>query len=234
MRLWLKRVGIVAAALLGPAVASATITVTINPGVQYQVFHGWGATPINAPATDALRDQVIDLAVNDWGLTRLRLEPPNATQATFKPYEWFNDNGDPNVINWAGIDTTRFDSQVTRWILPFKQRVETNGDSLDLYISPSFYTTSPIPIWKFNSAGEYAEFAMSLMLRLRDVFGITANYYCICNEAGNSNPFTPRRSRAHDQDARAAHAGGGAAHHHRIPGVRLRRCYLELYPGPAE
>jgi len=77
--------------------------------------------------------------------------------------------------------------------VPFKQRVEANGDPFDMYVSPSFFdggSSGSAPAWLLHSPGEYAEYATAFLLHLKNTHNVTANYYCICNEAGNNNAFT--------------------------------------------
>jgi len=180
--------------LLAVALPAHTATVAIDSSTQHQTIRGWGATS-NSPewVTAALRDEVIREIVNDFGLTRLRLEGLGGNNSRMRRWEWLNDNSDPETVNWAALSTSAFDQRVKETVLPFKQRVEANGDPFDIYVSPSFFnggSTGELPGWLRYNPGEYAEFATSLLLRLRDVHGIEATYYCICNEAGNGNYFT--------------------------------------------
>lgn len=175
-------------------VAGASVTVSIDQGEEYQTVLGWGATSWSPPwITDALREEIILEAVNDFGLTRLRLEGPGGNRSNDRRWEWLNDNWDPTDINWAAFNTARLDERVSGTVAPFKQRVEANGEPFNLYVSPSFFdggSTGEVPPWLLNSPGEYAEFAISFLLHLKNVHGIEADYYCILNEAGNNNPFS--------------------------------------------
>ena len=179
-----------AAALWTPSAAAGDATVTVKTDVKYQTILGWGASASRVAVPDALRDDLLDAAVNDLGLTRLRLEPPRR--------DWedpFNDDADPNHINWSAFKTDALDDQVRRWILPFKQRVEANGDPFNLYVSPSFFrggSTGDIPPWMLQNPAEYAEWAIAVLTHLRKAHHLVADYYCICNEAGNGNAFTPQ------------------------------------------
>jgi O-glycosyl hydrolase len=179
--------------LLASAHPARAATVTIDSSTQHQTIRGWGATS-QCPewVTAALRDEVIREIVNDFGLTRLRLEGLGGNRSNARRWEWLNDNADPEDINWSALSTSPFDQRIKEIVLPFKQRVEANGDPFDIYVSPSFFnggSTGEVPGWLRYNPGEYAEFAISLLLRLRDVHGIQATYYCICNEAGNGNYF---------------------------------------------
>jgi hypothetical protein len=169
------------------------VDVTIVPAVEHQTILGWGASTASVDIPQPLRDQILDEAVFDLGLTRLRLGPPSGNRSTERRWEWLNDNGDPDDINQAAFGTTWLDKDVTAWYAPFKQRVEAHGDPFCLYVSPSFFdggSSGAVPIWLLQSPGEYAEFAISLITHLRDTHGITPDFYCILNEPGNSNPFT--------------------------------------------
>lgn len=175
-------------------VASASVTVSIDHGVEYQTILGWGATSWSPPwITEAVREEIIVEAVNDLGLTRLRLEGPGGNRSNDRRWEWLNDNWDPTDINWAALNTVKLDERITRMVAPFKERVEANGEPFNLYVSPSFFdggSTGEVAPWLLNSPGEYAEFAISVLLYLKNAHGIEADYYCILNEAGNNNPFS--------------------------------------------
>ncbi len=142
--------------------------------------------------TPALKDELIRAAVDEMGLNRLRLEPPGGNSADDHRWEWTNDNGDPDVIDWSALNTASLDRRMTEVVLPFKQRVQADGTPFNIYVSPSFFnggSSGEVPPWLFNSPGEYAEFATSLLLHLKNAHGLTVDYYCILNEAGNNNSF---------------------------------------------
>ncbi|KPJ71134.1 MAG: hypothetical protein AMS14_09465 [Planctomycetes bacterium DG_20] len=168
--------------------------VTLNPAVRYQTILGWGKTTPWMPAHPLLREQAIDRAVNDLGLNRLRFEGMCGNKVGHHSWEWPNDNDDPAVINWKGFNTVEMDARAADWLVPWKQAVEARGEPFDLYVSPSFFrggSSGDRPPW-LTDPQEYAEWALALLLRLRDQHGLLANYYSICNEAGNDNAFTPQ------------------------------------------
>jgi len=189
MPLWKFRSAVLVL-LVMPSLLAADAVVTLDTNTRYQTILGWGATVTEIDLPAALRQQILDEAVNDLGLTRLRLEIPRR--------EWedpLNDDGDPNHINWNAFKTTTTDRLMKDWVIPFKQRVEARGEPFNLYVSPSFFdggSTGSVPVWMLYSPGEYAEWATAFLLYLRNTYGVVADYYCICNEAGNNNPFTPQ------------------------------------------
>jgi O-glycosyl hydrolase len=175
------------------ATASADVNVTLDPTVRYQTILGWGAASYTPPwVSQPLREALIREAVNELGLTRLRLELPSGNQSDGRAWEWLNDDWDPTHINWSAFDTAAVDKRVTETIIPFKQAVEANGDPFNLYVSPSFFnggSSGAVPVWLLNNPGEYAEFALAFLSYLKNTYNIEADYYCILNEAGNNNPF---------------------------------------------
>jgi hypothetical protein len=195
MRITVRAFAALGVALLSLNVpARAQVTVTIDPGIQYQTFRSWGGTtPGEEGLADLARSHMLDALVHDFGLTRLRYEPPAGHRPNSQRWEWLNDNGDPDVMDWSAIDTSALDQRANDWLVPFKERVEASGEPFDIYISPSFFdggSSGTAPAWLLNSPGECAEYATAVLLRLRDAHGITANYYSICNEAGNNNAWT--------------------------------------------
>ncbi|MGQ9731266.1 MAG: hypothetical protein ACUVX8_08305 [Candidatus Zipacnadales bacterium] len=169
------------------------VTVTVNASVKHQPILGWGKTTPWMSVPRLLRDQCIDRAVNDLGLNRLRFEGMCGNRIKFRSWEWLNDNDDPFNINWEGFNTEQLDMRVREWLVPWKAAVEARDEPFNLYVSPSFFkggSSGDLPPWMAADPQEYAEWALALLLRLRDEHGITADYYSICNEAGNNNVFT--------------------------------------------
>jgi len=193
-RIWLLAAALTALAA-GPVRAEGTVTISLRPSVRYQTILGWGKTTPWFPAPALLRDQCIERAVNDLGINRLRFEGFCGNRARGRSWEWENDNADPFEINWAAFNTRALDAVASEWLVPWKRAVEARGEKFELYVSPSFFrrgSSGDVPPWMLSDPDEYAEWALALLLRLRDVHGITPDYYCICNEAGNDNAFTPQ------------------------------------------
>jgi len=172
----------------------ADVTVTLNPNVQYQTIRGWSCNPFYLGGGVKQREQVIEDAVNNLGITRIRWQQPNGNRSNMRRWEWLNDNGDPYDADMSKFNTADADKYIEAYVLPFKQRVEANGDPFELWLSPSFFdggSTGSVPAFLLHSPGEYAEYATSFILYLRRKYGIETNHYAICNEAGNHNAFTP-------------------------------------------
>ena len=182
------------AAITCGASRAADVTVTIDPSVEHQTIRGWSCNPYYPGASQRQFDQVLDDAVNELGLTRLRWQQPNGNRSRMKRWEWLNDNGDPDEADYSKLNAAPADEHVAKYVLPFKKLVEANGDPFELWLSPSFFnggSTGPVPAWLLRSPGEYAEHATSFILYLKNKYGIETAHYAICNEAGNNNAFSP-------------------------------------------
>jgi len=169
-------------------------TVTVDSSVRHQTILGWGKTCPWAPAPELAAQIVLQRSVEDLGLTRLRYEPPSGNRPGRRAWEWANDNDDPRSINLDALSLEALDQRARDWIVPFKQAVEARGEPFSIYVSPSFFdsgSSGSVPPWYLADPEEYAEFAESVLVRLRDEHGVVADQYCICNEAGNHNAFTP-------------------------------------------
>lgn len=191
----LKALAVLLLASSGGLAQGPKVEVNLDPAIRHQTILGWGKTTPWLPAHPLLRRQCIDRAVNDLGLNRLRFEGLCGNGLTRRSWEWLNDNDDPQVIDWKGFNTEQLDARVDEWLVPWKRAVEARGEPFDLYVSPSFFkggSSGDLPGWMLADPQEYAEWALALLFRLRDKHGIEANYYSICNEAGNDNVFSPQ------------------------------------------
>jgi len=182
-----------AAGLAAPG-RSGEATVTLDPSVKHQTIRGWSCNPHYTGGGAEQREQVIDDAVNMLGLTRMRWQQPNGNRSTMRRWELENDNGDPDVADLSKLNTADADKFIKAYVLPFKRRVEANGEPFELWLSPSFFkggSTGDVPAFLLHSPGEYAEYATSFIRYLKDKYGVTTHHYAICNEAGNNNVFGP-------------------------------------------
>ncbi|MDF3129642.1 hypothetical protein P0Y35_10595 [Kiritimatiellaeota bacterium B1221] len=140
-----------------------------------------------------LRDELIYELADQYGLNRVRFEIPAGNKAGETGWEAVNDNADPNKTRWSNYNRADLDRRVTEIVGPFARHVRGRGDPFDMYLSYSFYTNGSSglsPAWIQYNPGEYVEFAMSLLLRLKYVHGLEADYICILNEASYKKVFT--------------------------------------------
>jgi hypothetical protein len=194
--LWRVLSGLVlaVAALDNPVSQSADVTVTIRPDARHQTILGWSGMPWYPKVSAQVRDAVLEEAVSDLGLTWVHWTVPSGNRSNGRGWEWTTDDADPKHIHWPAFGTGTVDQSIRTWVLPFKQRVEAHGDRFGLAITQTFHkggSTGSVPAWLLESPPEFAEYATSLLLYLKNTHGLAADYYVICKDAGDSedNPF---------------------------------------------
>ena len=177
-----------AAYCLGSAILrsqASTVVVTVDPSRTYQTIRGWGADmsfirDLNYVSQPTL-DQIIEEAVNDLGLTFLRL-------GFGYLYEPFNDNADPRNINWSAfLDKRSIDLEAARGLLAFKQKVEANGGTPVFLLNKDWEDTAP----SWMTHAEFAENVAATILYYRNQHGIDVAYTSIDNEPQRFDPYTP-------------------------------------------
>lgn len=126
------------------------------------------------PVPAALMSEILDAAVFELGLTRLRLE--------VGPYmEKGNDNEDPEVANLHGFYFSWLDCCVEEVVLPIKERLEQRGDRLVLTVSYAIENWET-PEW-LQQPEEYFEFARTVLTHLRDRYKLMPDYWVLGNES---------------------------------------------------
>jgi hypothetical protein len=176
-----------------PVSGNAPATITIRPDARHQTILGWSGMPWYPKVSPEVRDQVLDEAAGDLGLTRVHWTVPSGNRSEGRSWEWTNDD-DPTHIRWPAFGTDVVDRSVRTWVLPFKRRVEARGDRFGLAITQTFHnggSTGRVPDWLLQNPAEFAEYNSSLLLHLRKTHGIEADYVVICKDAGDrdDNPF---------------------------------------------
>jgi hypothetical protein len=181
------------------------VDVLVNPAVQYQTMKGWEAVAQagqDQPGYAGWRDKVIDLAVNDLGLNRLRLEvKPGAENTrdyyaemragstdTWRCVRWLtvNDNNDPAVLNLAGFRFSQVDSVMVNLVQPMRQRMQARGEQL--YVSfnyVAFIHQCATPPYFHDQPAEYAEFILAHFIHLRDTYQLVPDAVEIILEPDN-------------------------------------------------
>lgn len=134
--------------------ASSDATIRIDPTVRFQTMKGWeavaqaGQVECSPTAFTHYRDRVFDMAVDDLGINRLRLEILSGAEnrvdhfirhidgkITFDEwaktrYEVVNDDPDPRSARESGFAFAAFDHSVETVVLPMKQRLDARGERL--------------------------------------------------------------------------------------------------------
>ena len=184
--------------------------IVVNPAVRYQTISGWEATGnagAGSPAFPLVRQQLFDMAVNDVGINRVRLQLRSGIEntqdynalhdagqiddATWRcvRYATVNDNSDPNSINPGGFHFSSLDFAVDNVILPLKQRLEARGEKLFINLNYVAFTDAICSGhgYHHNSAAEYAEFILAASLHLRSKYGLVPDAWEVILEPDNTS-----------------------------------------------
>jgi hypothetical protein len=188
------------------AVQGQTIAVLSN--VTYQTMSGWEATAFigqlecDATAYQIYAPQVLDRAVNEVGLNRVRLQIQSGIENPvdyFTPfasgtisrdawkqhwYEAINDNSDPGSINPAGFQFARLDSDVQRVVEPLRQRLAARGEKL--YVNLTYVDFATSPFEHTSNVQEYAELVLATFQHLNSKYGWTPDAVEISLEPDNT------------------------------------------------
>jgi len=165
--------------------------IALNPFVKYQTMRGWEATDqsgqLFSPAWNNYKDALFDLAANNIGINRLRLE---ITSGSENPVDYFaqwrsgqiteeqynthrydivNDDSDPNHINLAGFKFSALDNTINNVILPMRQRLASRGERL--WVNLDYVDFDPSPFEHKNFPTEYAEFVLATYQHMQASFG---------------------------------------------------------------
>ncbi len=204
------------ALLPGPAGAEdrQTPTITVDTDVTYQTMTAWEATAWMGQDSSAnfanYSDEVLDLAVNELGLNRLRVEVragvenPDDYWTQYKEgavdydywrshrYTTINDDSDPDHINWSSFHFSELDNTVEKVVLPFMQSVRDAGGTPLINLNYVAFTAQ-------NGAGlsyihddpdEYAEMMLATFIHLDGNYSLVPDYLEVILEPDNVAQWT--------------------------------------------
>jgi hypothetical protein len=186
--------------------------ITIDTGTRLQTITGWEATAQagqeDSPAFLAYRNQLFDDAVQDLGITRLRvpvrsgIEHTRDNWAAFRNgqiddaawralrYATVNDNQSPGVLNERGFWFSELDDIVEKVVVPIKERLEALGRRLYVNVNyVAFVQTLQPDAYAHQDPEEYAEFVAATYQHLRDRFGIVPDAWEVILEPDNSQRY---------------------------------------------
>ena len=172
-------------------------TVTLDPAHRFQTIAGWEATADlpdhpGAPEWDGYIDALLDRAVSDVGITRIRLEVRSGAETRSDDPDRFmtgkigydqwktlrykaeNDNDDPFDLDPSGFNFAELDWHVRHTVLPLRERIEARGGRLVVNLcyvafrSGRFFQMEP---------EEYAEFVLATYRHLDETFGFTPDLW---------------------------------------------------------
>lgn len=192
----------------------AQSVVTIDASETFQTIDGWEAVS-NAMEAPSVRDSVlpyidelIDLAVNEVGITRLRYSLKSGIEDTvdyfqqvldgvityeeFKLHRYakFNDNTDPFVSDPTRFQMSGLDDNVNNLVIPFKNAVEANGD--DFYYNMCYVDfVNQSDFNHANNPEEYAELLAHTWTHLDNQYGFVPDGLEIILEPDNTDLWNP-------------------------------------------
>jgi hypothetical protein len=157
------------------------------------VITGWEATAQigehHSPAIDKYRDRLLDLAVNDLGINRLRLEIRSGVENRVDHFEQWrsgqmterefwkntyriaNDNDDPFVIDESGFHFTELDSTIESVVIPMRKLLADRGE--ELFLNLNYVDMGPSDFKHRTDPEEYAEFVLAAFQHIQNKYGFT-------------------------------------------------------------
>ena len=191
-----------------PPPSPVTARIALDTLTRHQIISGWEAVTESGqdePGFAGWQQRLMDLAANDLGINRVRLEIRSGTEnpvdsyaayraGTISESQWknsryaaVNDNADPNVINPAGFHFSAIDRSITGIVLPLRQRLAARGEQLYVslnYVSfggATFHTTNPV---------EYAELLLATFQHMQSTYGWVPDAIEIILEPDNGTGWT--------------------------------------------
>ena len=152
-----------------PPLAAQNVVIRLNPSLRYQTMVGWEATAqagqTDSPAFPLYKDQLFDLAVNDLGINRLRVEIVRKA-------------GSGGSQTGNGFDLSAFDNDMNKVALPLKQRLEARGEKLwiNVCVVGGGYAADP---------SGYASATLELYQHMQSTFGFLPDSWEVALEPDN-------------------------------------------------
>jgi hypothetical protein len=213
------------------------VRIRVDGTRHFQTITGWEATahidldPANRRQRAYLREAVARMAVEELGLTRLRLEARSSienprdfwgelrtgriTGAEWRclRYEAVNDNADPDSIDPAGFHFEEMDEIVEDVVLPMKRRLEGRGERLFLNVNyVSFTDQCSDTRYEQLDPAEYAELVLAVYQHLDRKYGLIPDTWEVILEPDNTSKWW---TGAHVADVMGATARALRAHGYR-------------------
>lgn len=193
-----------------PPRSEATINVDSTRRLQ-RIVGGWSAAAqichLECPEIfPNFADRVAPVAVDELGLTRLRVEVRSGFEnprdfgrdfvqgaipfSTWKDhfYEIVNDNGDAFTIDPTGFQFTPLDLTVERVVLPIRERLAARGESL--YVNLNYVDFDGSSFEHFKNPEEYAEFILVMFQHLDHKYGLVPDALEIILEPDNAEGWS--------------------------------------------
>jgi hypothetical protein len=178
---------VVYAAVAGPA------TVTVDTTTRFQTMEGWEATAQTGhlePGGAGWQSSLMDQAVNDLGLNRIRLEIKSGLEGSASyNYTPVNDNSNPNVANLAAFNFTTLDNVIDVVVNPMRARLAARGEALYVNLNYVSFANST-PNFHATNAAEYAELMLVTFQHIQSRYGWVPDAIEVILEPDNGTSWT--------------------------------------------
>lgn len=196
----------------------AANTVTVDPSTTFQTIVGWEASAgmgqVEEPggclqtAYQNYKSQVLDLAVTELGLNRVRLSldsgfespidyftqyitgPVNSTTYAAWKATWFtpvNDNTNPNFVDPTKFQWTRLDYNIDQVVNPLRQRLQAKGEKLYVNLNYNDFAQGHVKTFiHMKQPAEYAEYIAAAFQHIQQKYGWTPDALEILLEPQNA------------------------------------------------
>ena len=198
-------------------------TISLDPSTLYQTMRGWEsvaqAAQLHSAAFNIYQTSLLDQAVNDLGINRVRLEvisgvenPVDSftqwqtgqiteSQYNAQRYNIVNDNTNANSINQMGFKWGSVDDQIIKVIAPMRALAAARGETL--WVSVCYVDFAASNFEHKSNPAEYAEFVLATYQHIQSTFGFVPNSWEVILE-----PDTSGASWSSTQVANAIKAAG--------------------------
>ena len=185
-----------------PPTDTTPATIRLEAGTRYQTISGWYATPelgqYTCPTYPLYKDELMDRAVNELGLNRLKMGLPASIEHPHNHFADFmagnlsfgawvntwktavNDNADPFVMNPAGFQWGQLDDMIENIVIPMRQRLRSRGEPAPLM--GTFGDSQTDPFDHKRAPEEYAEFLLAIYLHMQSKYGFVPDVLEVINE----------------------------------------------------
>lgn len=197
-----------------PPGSDGTPRVVVESTTRFQTMSGWEATSQaghdESPHYLAYKHELLDRAVDDLGIDRLRVEilsgaehardnygdllAGRISEEQWRPlrYETVNDNDDPFTLNERGFWFTALDNTIEKVVLPLRERLEARGRRLFLNVCYVAFTGQIQSGRRYDHADpeEYAEFVQAVFQHLANRYGLVPDAWEMHLEPDNTREWT--------------------------------------------
>ena len=219
-----------------PSAPTTDAVVDLFPAARYQVITGWeaaagtGEADCNRTAVAKYQPEVTRRAIEELGITRLRLALRSGTESRVDLWAdyragrmdyahwratWMvatNDDADPAHIDSAGFQWGYFDAHLEAIVLPMREALARRGERLEVNLNyvDFFLTRGEKAFAQMKDPEEYAELILAAFLHMQGKYGFVPDAVELNLEPENTAYSAIDMGRALVATARRLRAAGFA------------------------